>query len=248
MERVVFYLIIAALVIAFAAFFFTIATPIAILIVYIYCSIKARKISISGDKECSDYWIDAENKYRFVSLNIEADILRSQLNSYNRKKDNIHKFAEENNISKNLDGRYSRRSNLGKEVVSKLDYIEGKIQEITDEIKENSWKLSTIRNSPKDKWLSDFLKLQEKDMYCRYKISSMISFILWIASFGVCYIYFSNMKYQESKIFSYSAIISAAIAAIFYGLLYLFHKNKNKKFSMKSSEPPEVTLDNYNQY
>lgn len=244
-------LIVVALIAAVVIFLFSvvvIATPILILSVYIFCSIKARKIVTVENAEYSDYWIGEESKNRFVSLSRENEILRNEINKCEERIREVCRIADENNISKNLDGMYSRRSNLGKKIVAQLEGIDEEMRIIKNRIRVNDSNLLEIINYPQDKWYSDFCRLKEKDMYSRYKKSSLICFTLWVISFGFCYFYFSNMKYKGGEILSYSSVISAIISAILYGLLYLLNKYKNEKFSMRIPSPPKVTLDNYNQY
>lgn len=220
---------------------FVILLPIVMLLAIPYFAWQRYRIKLEPKNTIADYWLSDVEKDQFMQRRERWLPLYAQLKEIERKIENVHAFAEENNLSRNVDGSYSRRSDMGKSVMNTLDELNAKRERVAkseSEAYENFlfWVKKPIRD-----WERDEEAFRERDfLYRKAKIAS-IGFALW----GVLYLIFTQSFYYES---SSSMLLNALIVPVVVAILYFYHNKQNQKLEYPVPCPPEVDLDNINDY
>jgi hypothetical protein len=237
---IIFFIVIVVLV-AIA-----LATPIALIIGYLYNKINAGRIKkyISGNM--SDFWLDDQEKIEFkdkLKHLVKADKIIDQANQ---------KGIDEG-VSRNKDGSFSAKSKIGKEIRAALE----KYEPIKDSLSEY---LYDLQHLPITRW-------DEFNKYIKRSKSSIYSFCSWCA---VLIYYFLNLgKKSILDIFlPYLALatnifrdkenqlpladgdiqmvaVATIIAIVMFFVFGLIFKSSGAKYS---PYPEKVTLENVDSY
>jgi hypothetical protein len=105
--------LIGIVIIGFICILLVPLTPIAILFVYLKNKSKLKQYD-NAESDWSAYWLTAQEQAEFRNLLAEGAAAKEQIRRANRA-------AAEAGISRNLDGQYNKRSELGKKVHRVID-------------------------------------------------------------------------------------------------------------------------------
>jgi hypothetical protein len=220
---------IAIMVFCVLIIFLSIATPIILLVGYFYSKSKFNEIGKNLSNSVSDFWLTDKEKEQYKDT---YDEYNKALNIIEK----AHKKAEKANISKNKDGSYSLRSNLGKEISHTLEESEP----FRDSLESD---LDDFQQTPLNKWKS-FNEHASRERIFLY------SFYFWCV---VNIYYFIKYGFNSTKIIQAYRDISisspltiAAVLTIFVFIIFYFViDDRGTQFS---PIPPEVTMDNVDDY
>lgn len=223
-----------------AVLIFIIFTPLVLIVLFLsnrakYFTLKA---SVKGD--ISDFWLDASEQTNFASL-------VTRLGNAVREIEEAESRGDHENVSRNKDGCFSKRSRLGKELCSIIERNRQIIEEFSDEY-------LRYKSLPHNRWKSF------KNSFIVYR-SAFTGLIFWILA-----VLFEANLYPEGYLdgiirffkfpinlvngqlytgeFKYMVVITTITLAV-AGIQALISRKKPGKLS---PEPPEVTEDNYNSY
>lgn len=222
------------------------ATPIVLIIGYIYNKVKALEIKKRISGTMSDFWLNKSEKDEF----------KEKMNQFIQVDDIIEKANEKGTkagISRNKDGSFSARSNLGKEIRATLE----KYEPIKSSLSNNLYEL---QNLPLSRW-------EEFNGYIKNEKSFMWSLILWCTALLYYYIRLGKQSILEIFI-PYLALATnffrdeanqllivdgdiqmVAVATIIAILTYFIFRMIFKKSGSKYSPHPEkVSLENIDSY
>jgi hypothetical protein len=221
-------------------------TPIVLIVGYMYNKAKAGEIKKRISGTMSDFWLNKREKDEFkekVNLLFHVDDI---IEKANEKGTNA-------GISRNKDGSFSARSNLGKEIRATLKKYEPVKSSLSNYLYE-------LQNLPLSRW-------EEFNGYIKNEKSFMWSLISWCTV--LLYYFITLGKQSISEIFiPYLALatnffrdetnqlqivdgdiqmiaVATIIAIITYFICRIIFKNSGSKYS----PPPEkVSLENIDSY
>lgn len=228
-----------------------IIAPIYLIGGFIYSLIKYKYKYSWLKNPISDFWLTKEEKLEFTEISNKID------DSFSKIIDARHKGREQQ-VSINLDGRFSAKSELGKELQRIID------KNTTIQNSANN-SLNSLSSKPQKKW-NEFSKVYGKVIaffiasFSYLMTSIVVSQIEYfnislkkILGFGY-YIYLGlneekieMFKYFEKGHFIYGMIL---ITVISYGVYHLCKSDKIANYFANkiSPEPPIVELENLEKY
>jgi TonB family protein len=175
--------------------------PIIMIIYYVYASIQNQVRTADLTGSINDYWLNKEEQLEYKNIYEERRYVASLIRNAKAK-------ARENNISKNEDGTFSKRSKLGKEIQSTLEKYEPEL----DEIELEQFKLEYL---PQSKW-------EEIHKY-EPKIKALL---------GAFVVYVVTLFYFSSKL---SITNPVQILEIYQGLVYKIFNGELHNISIDNS-------------
>lgn len=278
-----FFFIIAA----FIAFIFiggaiavaiAVGIPTVLLLSIPLYTFKKNRIKVDPKVSISDYWLSKEEKEDFILRHTDWLASESEVSEIEAKIEEIHSYATEQGLSKNIDGSYSRRSAAGKSVIASLTELQEELEE-AEESNRRCWRLyQRIALKPQRDWLEDKNKLQERDLFQRKTWTSVIglvflgvvSYVLYVTGYmqiiSIEYIKNPLMKLVSNDWFFMgkdtiisllshqyfkpvvALLISSVITWIFVVILKVYHILENNKFEYSVEEPPKVSIENIDDY
>ena len=161
-----------------------IGIPLFLLLSIPYYLVGMNKIKVEVKKSISDYWLSREEKEELKSLYQAWLNAKEEENRIEDKIKKLHDYADEQGVSKNIDGSYSRRSEVGKSIINSLTNL-GNELDLAKDYSLMCWEeYKDLASTPYYKWKADSNKLREKDKFYRKVWVSIISliFIICIAS------------------------------------------------------------------
>jgi hypothetical protein len=205
------YIYIVLIVVALMVFmsFFNIILPIILIVVIVITKKEIDKQNNNHlNYSISDFWLNLDEKERFKKLNLEL-IYRYDSIEY------LHSQAVKHNVSKNKNGNYSNRSNMGKTINEKLKEFKTGLSSIEREFNE-------LKSKPSKDWDS-FISEMSSDYGVLYaSMVSMLSFIILI------------ITHQPTAICLIPGIVTFFVS---YSIF-------NKKYLNNYPKPPLVSVDN----
>lgn len=213
-------------------------TPIILLIMRLYYKslLKNEYSSMSGNE--SDFWLDENEKQNYVKL-------YNGVNEAKNKIDEANSYGENNGISRNQDGRFSIRSNLGKK-------LRALIEEKEEYLATYSNKLKDIVNLPHQR----FKKYKEAYVRVNASLNALIAWVVTL-TIGVLFsditfsdVYISMMSILTDEKVSNENITNFWIFVMFYTFLTyaITVFTRGKKFKNIAKEPPLVEPSNYDSF
>jgi hypothetical protein len=237
---IIFLLAIAVLILI------ALATPIVLIFGYMYNKVKAGEIKKRISGTMSDFWFNKSEKDEFKEKVNQLIQVNGIIEKANEKGTNA-------GITRNKDGSFSARSNLGKEIRATLEKYEPVKSSLGNY-------LYDLQNLPLSRW-------EEFNGYIKNAKSFMWSLILWCAA--LLYYFITLGKQSISKIFiPYLALATnffrdeanqlpivdgdiqmVAVATIIAILTYfIFRMIFNDSGSKYSPRPEKVSLENIDSY
>jgi hypothetical protein len=203
--------------------------PLFLLFRYLQHRYLAYRLRKDYDLAENGWWISEEerNIFKESSAQEKARLSRNKREhaSLQNLLDEQHKKAAEAGLPTTNWGKYSRHSNLGKEIQGKIDELESYMQELDL----NEYEVSC--RQPIEFWneLNDILKKQD------------IAFVALLA--WACGAFFFYSAYQQGAPFGIwlDLLVPALCAGFGAGLAALFSRNPAVRYMPK---PLEITLDN----
>ena len=249
-----------------------IGIPLFLLLSIPYYLVGMNKIKVEVKKSISDYWLSREEKEELKSLYQAWLNAKEEDNRIEDKIKKLHDYADEQGVSKNIDGSYSRRSEVGKSIINSLTNLEDEL-DLAKDYSLMCWEeYKDLASTPYYKWKADSNKLREKDKFYRKVWVSIISLIFIICIASTLYItgynkiiaidYINNLLnrfvYHEwfsigketalgllsHQYFEFVALlfISSLVSIIFYGVANKYSISKNNRFKY-SVERPSSCID-----
>jgi len=236
-----------ALLIVFAVLILiAIATPIIIISGYAYNFIKGNSIKKYLRGDISDFWLNSSEKINF----------KKKVNNFykvNKIIDDANKKGEDEGISRNQDGSFSARSNLGKELKNIIARHEPIQQSLREEIQQ-------LQLLPYARW-------SEFNSYIKNADACILSLLAWGGTLYYYYIYLGKQTISDIYM-PYLAIatnlfrdqsdkikmidgdiemisVATVVAIISYFAFCLIFKNHGVKYT---PIPEQVTLKNIDSY
>lgn len=234
------------LIIAIVLILTVLLTPIVLFFGYLYNRLKFNEIKKKLNRSVSYFWLDDVEKKQFKHDLKELSGVIDVIEQANQK-------GEKAGISKNQDGSWSARSNLGKEIRGTLERYEPLKEDLVSVLIE-------LQSLPIKRW-------EQFNLYGKRANSFLMAFYVWIGSvvwYAIVlgrynvreallpyYVLATNFFKEEGtrikltgedlKMFAVATLIS--IVTYFIGGLVF--KRRGEKFS---PVPPEVTLENVDSY
>lgn len=222
------------------------ATPIVLIIGYMYNKVKASDIKKRISGTMSDFWLNQSEKNKF----------NEKVNQLVQVNDIIEKANEKGTnagISRNKDGSFSARTNLGKEIRATLEKYEPVKSSLSNY-------LYYLQNLPLSRW-------EEFNGYIKNAKSFMWSLILWCSALLYYFITLGKQSIMEIFIV-YLALatnffreeanqlpifdgdiqmvaVGTTIAILTYFIFRMIFKNSGSKYS---PHPEKVSLKNIDSY
>lgn len=220
---------------------FVILVPIVILLAIPYFVWQNYKIKLEPKNQMSDYWLSEFQKELYRSRLADWSELYDELKVIEENMQEVHLYAQSHNLSRNMDGSYSRRSEMGKRVMNMLDELETR-KKIQEEKEQEAYERFCFwKEKPQAEWKLDEYKFKEKDFLLRKIKIASIGLTFW----GMMYLMFTQVYYQEP---SSAMLYNALLTPIFIAILYFYHNKQNKMLEYPIPCPPEVTSDNIDDY
>lgn len=197
----------------------------------------------------SSYWLSEDEKVLYKSSQNKVHVSTDNINEIKTKIERIHQYARDNNVKKNVDGAYSRRSDVGKEVVNALDDLSKQLNQEKYNFLNAKNQLTSLCDKPLMEWTRDKQFLQKKDKLSRRIKVILQSFVFALILFFITQIddvnvFLINLLGTEGEIIFWISLLSLG-----FGLLTDYHQMKlNKAFKPSADEPPVVTLENLDTY
>lgn len=214
-----------------------------------------------SNKSISDFWLNYPDKLRFASLLRNFFIINDKIHEIESHFDDLWATVEAENISLNIDGSISRRSNRGKELNQLLDENEREFNLYRRERADLEYKLDFLSKKPISEWN------RLKKVFAPY-FASTYALGSWFASFYLLLFYFFKKPFfalieindyyklgrenffilKDNWITSIflTILISTIVSICFYYLRK--YVVENFMFEKRFPKPPLVTNDNYDQY
>ena len=249
-----------------------IGIPLFLLLSIPYYLVGMNKIKVEVKKSISDYWLSREEKEELKSLYQAWLNAKEEENRIEDKIKKLHDYADEQGVSKNIDGSYSRRSEVGKSIINSLTNL-GNELDLAKDYSLMCWEeYKDLASTPYYKWKADSNKLREKDKFYRKVWVSIISLIFIICIASTLYItgynkiiaidYINNLLNRfvshewfsigketalgllSHQYFEFVALlfISSLVSIIFYGVANKYSISKNNRFKY-SVERPSSCID-----
>jgi hypothetical protein len=166
MKKYIYIILIVIALFVFMSFFNIILPLILIIVIFITKKEIDKQNKSHLNYSIADFWLSLDEKERFKRLNLEL-IYRYDSIEY------LHKQAVKHNVSKNQNGNYSNRSNMGKTINEKLKEFRNGLSAIEREFNE-------LKSKPSKQWDS-FISEMSSDYGVLYSsIVSISTFILLI--------------------------------------------------------------------
>lgn len=233
-------IILILLVIAIAAAI----APIFLIGALIYYTLKFKKKYPNLSGTYRDFWLNESEKAEFKKwYKLEVDS--------NKMIDEANQMADDHELSRNMDGRISSRSDLGKKLLEV-------ISENRDVLRDASRSIGYLSRKPLRQW-EEFFELYK--YYFGFRISSIVYFIgLPI----MCQFKYFKLSLQDALLFGYNlyrgigvkdygigkyvykenlfglTLVAAIALASYYFAKHVSIRQANKL----SPEPPEIDIDN----
>ena len=249
-----------------------IGIPLFLLLSIPYYLAGMNKIKVEVKESISDYWLSREEKEELKSLYQAWLNAKEEENRIEDKIKKLHDYADEQGVSKNIDGSYSRRSEVGKSIINSLTNLENEL-DLAKDYSLMCWEeYKDLASTPYYKWKADSNKLREKDKFYRKVWVSLISLIFIICIASTLYItgynkiiaidYINNLLNRfvshewfsigketalgllSHQYFEFVALlfISSLVSIIFYGVANKYSISKNNRFKY-SVERPSSCID-----
>lgn len=145
-------------VLLLVAFLFLLATPLILLITYLYNVMKTEDIRKNLKGTVSDFWLSSSEKRDFKQTYGDASKTRRLIDQANTK-------GDQTGISRNKDGTFSARSKLGKELKAFINHHEPILDRLEDA-------LHTLETLPGTRW-------DRYNNYLRNANSSLLALCVW---------------------------------------------------------------------
>ncbi len=208
---------------------FSIATPVLLFFGWLVNYLKFKRVKSTIKNDYADFWLNVEEKKTFSAASKELLIAIDEVKK-------VERLALENNISRNKDGSFSARSNLGKEIRATLEHYKPIIT-----VKKSVY--TNLRKKPQARW-NDFSLMYQKAKAFQYALVGWIFLIVFFPVYEK--ILNSTEFFQNSEMTTWFILfICAVISLIVYVLSGQKFKYKTEQYS---PYPPEVTLKNLNNY
>lgn len=249
-----------------------IGIPLFLLLSIPYYLIGMNKIKVEVKKSISDYWLSREEKEELKSLYQAWLNAKEEENRIENEIKKLHDYADEQGVNKNIDGSYSRRSEVGKSIINSLTNLENEL-DLAKDYSLMCWEeYKDLASTPYYKWKADSNKLRERDKFYRKVWVSLISLIFIICIAITLYItgynkiiaidYINNLlnRFISHEWFSVGKetalgllshqyfefvvllFISSLVSIIFYGVANTYSISKNNRFKY-SVERPSSCID-----
>ena len=178
----------------------------------------------------SDFWLNMSERSEFKNLN-------SLYNKMEVEYKNLVESCEENNIKKNKDGSYSRRSNLGKELADAIDDVSEKITGLKNNIK-------NLAQKPVNRRGVLFYSLR-----CLYESISKTKSLRNSMSFLISIAIFFKLFLGQTELNNFLFVLFSLIfpcGSYFFSLF--IYKMRDEKCLASIPNVPEVTIKNIDEY
>ena len=200
--------------------------PIALVVGYVYYRYKLKSIKNGLVNSVSDFWLDDEEKKVFKETNKKLALAEKNIAKAKDK-------GTKSGILLNVDGTFSARSNLGKEIRSVLAQYQPERDQLSDFLDE-------IANEPINRW-NKFNICAQRSFACFW------AFICWIVTFAVTLIvnYTKLTPKNDAEAVTQGIYVAAGIAIVSFFIFYFAGRKKGNTYS---PSPPVVSLGNVNFY
>lgn len=209
----------------------------------------------------SNFWITNEEKIKYLDLLKDYTIVNVKLNQADDNLNRLRETADAENVSRNVDGSISNRSNRGKELNRLFNEYDKIYNSFSNQRQRIRTEISYLCEKPVDEWF------HLKGTFSPY-YSSTSAFIGWfIAFYGSLSYFFKKPLLAIFEIYDHFAlgrnefivlkdnwtmklIFALLISAIIsIGIYYLTKYLADKfVFEKKYAKPPIVNRDNYDNY
>lgn len=217
-----------------------IATPFVLVGGYFYYKIKIKNkySELNGNK--SDFWLSQIDKNKFQQLD-------ETLNNAYIEIENAHLKGSHEGVTKNQDGRFSVRSKLGKELREIIERNENIIEQNIEEYND-------LKTLPKTRWeeFSNAIIFTKAFVFGFYSwfVGGLILISIYSNSFvsGITtFIKLPSLALDGALTGADWKILlgTTGISIIIFFIKYFIDQDIPQQLT---PEPPEVTIDNYNQY
>lgn len=198
--------------------------PIALIIGYGYYRYKFNGIKKFLANSVSDFWLDDEEKKIFKETNKKLALAEKNIAKANDK-------GIKAGISLNVDGSFSARSNLGKEIRSALEQYQPEREQLSDLLDE-------ITTEPINRW-------KEFNIYAQRAFACFWAFSCWSIAFAVTVIVNYAKQKPINEAVTQGVYVAAAVAIISFFIFYFAGRKKGNSYS---PSPPVVSLENVGSY
>jgi len=199
-------------------------TPIILIVGYIYYLFKLNGVKKYLSNSVSDFWLDDEEKKLFLDHTKNLALADKTIEKAKNK-------GIKAGVSLNMDGSFSARSNIGKEIRSTLEQYEPIRAQLSCELEE-------IVMTPESRW-NCF------NTYAQRAFAFFWAFCCWAITFAVTVIVNLSQQKTFTDTFPQVALIAAGVAILSFFILYFAARNRGNAYSPK---PPNVSLENINSY
>lgn len=243
-----------------------IGIPLFLLLSIPHYLVKMNRIQVDAKNSISDYWFSRQEKEELKSLYQDWRDAIAEEERINNEIEQVHEYAAKQSITKNLDGSYSKRTEIGKSITNSLTNLEVQL-DLAEDHSIDCWKeYNELASLPYCKWKIDSDKLKERDKLYRKIWGSVISFILMIFIIIIFYVtgynkmivveyvydllnqfisleWFTIGKETALELISHQyfeflvlLLISSLISLIFYGVINAYSISKNNNFKYSVEE------------
>lgn len=209
----------------------SICVPIILAGGYVYYRVKRQKQFGRLNGSLSDFWLTNTERSTFTQL--ATTLLQSQ-----QAIDAANERGAQAGLDRNLDGRFSARSNLGKEIRN--------IEEHNEAIITRYWgDYEYYRDLPKSRWLEFRETFARERAFLASLCAWAVSAILLVG--GAFFLHSSGGTLSEdgTMMLYVTAVLCALISL---GVFLAYRSHAGKAARRITPMPQEVTLDNVNSY
>lgn len=227
-----------------------------------YFAWKKSRVKVTVKTSIADYWLSQEEKDDLKERLENWRSERKVVKGIEQQIEELHQYAEEQGLSQNIDGSYSRRTEEGKAASNQLAKLEARLEEAKDQ-KKLAWSnYYELADKPRQEWEEDTPLLQERELFRRRFSTALVSLVLWVIGVAFFASDISREYLQWAVDFLNGALeminkedpmtvdpvfvamlYSSVVAFILSKLLKFYHTSANNEFTHPVEQPPRVEPD-----
>jgi len=264
---VVFLIIIALVVVA-------IATPFVLVLGYIYNASMAEslreKLKELNKRKISDFWLNEEEKKTYKEKLVEIEQKERELEDINKLIEDTNRKGDEAGISRNLDGSFSARSKLGKELRRALKKYESIKRDLEYQLSRLRSQLEQLRMIPQERWSSYIREWNAFNEYLRRTKAFKRAIISYVITLVCSAVIFGNTSLKEILLPYYGLIVNffrdevhqipvtnediymiavtTIVSIVVYFVSYMLIKEPACQYVPLPPPPPLVNVENIDEY
>jgi len=273
-EGLIVLLVVIVAVVVFTLIVVAIATPFVLVLGYLYNASMAEslreKLKELNKTRISDFWLDDEEKKAYKEKLLEIEQKEKELEEINELIEDTNRRGDEAGVSRNLDGSFSARSKLGKELRKALEKYESMKRDLERQLSNLRFWLGQLERTPQERWNSYLKEWKTFNEYLRKAEAFKWAVISYVITLVCSAIVFGNTSPKEVFLPYYGLIINffrdkahqipvtnediymiavtTVVSIVVYLVSYMLIREPANKYVSLPPQPPLVDVENVDKY